>query len=271
MGSISLLASNCIIFGWITLTCLTLASCILLSLEIRDREVDDESTTATTTLKLPASQTWWLFLFWFLANLVTWVTAALVPAKTFVQNVDVVVPPSCCFCLRKPGGLVLMRIHYFLSAGTVILGIVCGVESDLKDGEFLKSEGDEKEWNSDTNYEQALKSEPAPIRYCYMVSFVLNLLLLLLRLSLICCLYILSDDRDSRFSGILPSNVSRNQVAKFRLDHHKMIYKEKRRQSMPAIPRLSDIPEASESQVSSRNVSKLSSSLTDFPADTAGS
>ena len=38
-----------------------------------------------------------------------------------------------------------------------------------------------------------------------------------------------------------------------------------------AIPRLSDIPEASESQVSSRNVSKLSSSLTDFPADTAGS
>ena len=28
-----------------------------------------------------------------------------------------------------------MRIHYFLSAGTVILGIVCGVESDLKDGQ----------------------------------------------------------------------------------------------------------------------------------------
>ena len=68
-----------------------------------------------------------------------------------------------------------------------------------------------------------------------MVAFVLNLLLLLLRLSLICCLYILSDDRENRFSGILPSNVSRSQVAKFRLDHHKMIYKEKRRQSMPGL------------------------------------
>jgi hypothetical protein len=46
-------------------------------------------------------------------------------------------------------------------------------------------------------------------------------------------MYILSDDRETRFSGILPTNVSRGQVAKFRLDHHKMIYKEKRRQSMP--------------------------------------
>ena len=46
--------------------------------------------------------------------------------------------PSCCFCMTKPGGLMLMRFHYFLSAGTVILGIVCGVESDLKDGYGLK-------------------------------------------------------------------------------------------------------------------------------------
>lgn len=264
MGSISLLASNCIIFGWITLTCLTLASFILLSIEIRDANSLDGGF-------LPKSQTWWLFLFWFLANLLTWITAVLVPAKTFTHNVEAAAPPSCCFCLTKPGGLVMMRLHYVLSAATVILGVVCGVETDLQEsnieGELLRPAPNSS--NSDDTSGQALNSEPAPIRYCYMISFVLNLLLLLLRLSLICCLYILSDDRDARFSGILPSNVSRGQVAKFRLDHHKMIYKEKRRQSMPAIPRLSDIPEASESQVSSRNVSKLSSSLTDFPTESA--
>ena len=42
---------------------------------------------------LPKSQTWWLFLFWFLTNLLTWITAVLVPAKTFTQNIEVVVPP----------------------------------------------------------------------------------------------------------------------------------------------------------------------------------
>jgi hypothetical protein len=34
--------------------------------------------------------------------------------------------------MTKPGGLMLMRFHYFMSAGTVIIGIACGVDSDLR-------------------------------------------------------------------------------------------------------------------------------------------
>ena len=53
------------------------------------------------------------------------------------------------------------------------------------------------------------------------------------RIIIICCIQISSSDEDSRLSGILPTQMTRSQVAKFRLDHHKMIYKEKRRMSMP--------------------------------------
>ena len=42
-----------------------------------------------------------------------------------------------------------------------------------------------------------------------------------------------SQETVARLSGILPSQTTRSQVAKFKLDHHKMIYKEKRRMSMP--------------------------------------
>jgi len=144
-----------------------------------------------------------------------------------------------CGMLSKPGKFIMMRFHNCLAAISIVIAVTVGIKSS---------------------------HQTDIVRILYLMAFVVSLLLVLLRLSLTCCLYIMSDERDTRFSGLLPGRVSRSQVAKFHLDRHKMIYAEKRRQSMPAIPRLSDIPEASESQVSSRNQSKLSSSVNDFPA-----
>ena len=53
------------------------------------------------------------------------------------------------------------------------------------------------------------------------------------RLLLLCMARFVSQETVARLSGILPSQTTRSQVAKFKLDHHKMIYKEKRRMSMP--------------------------------------
>lgn len=224
MPEISILASNCIIHGWALLCALVLAALIVL------------------TIQEPNSRpvTWWLFLVWCVICLSTWITGALVPAKTFAFRIVPITPPKCmCGLLSKPGKYIMMRFHNCLAVISIVIAVAVGIKS---------------------SYETDI------VRILYLIAFVVSLLLVLLRLSLTCCLYIMSDERDTRFSGLLPGRVSRSQVAKFHLDRHKMIYAEKRRQSMPAIPRLSDIPEASESQVSSRNQSKLSSSINDFPA-----
>jgi len=224
MPEISILASNCIIHGWALLCALVLAALIVL------------------TIQEPNSRplTWWLFLVWCILCLSTWITGALVPAKTFAFRIVPITPPKClCGLLSKPGKYIMMRFHNCLAVISIVIAVTVGIKS---------------------SYETDI------VRILYLIAFVVSLLLVLLRFSLTCCLYIMSDERDTRFSGLLPGRVSRSQVAKFHLDRHKMIYAEKRRQSMPAIPRLSDIPEASESQVSSRNQSKLSSSINDFPA-----
>lgn len=224
MSEISILASNCIIHGWALLCALVLAALIMLTIQ----EPDSRPVT------------WWLFLVWCVLCLSTWITGALVPAKTFAFRIVPITPPKCmCGMLSKPGKFIMMRFHNCLAAISIVIAVTVGIKSS---------------------------HQTDIVRILYLMAFVVSLLLVLLRLSLTCCLYIMSDERDTRFSGLLPGRVSRSQVAKFHLDRHKMIYAEKRRQSMPAIPRLSDIPEASESQVSSRNQSKLSSSVNDFPA-----
>ena len=57
-----------------------------------EKEADALESESGVLLELPESHTWWLFLTWSLMNLLTWVTAQLVPARTFTQNVDVPIP-----------------------------------------------------------------------------------------------------------------------------------------------------------------------------------
>ncbi|CAG5108347.1 Oidioi.mRNA.OKI2018_I69.chr1.g3752.t1.cds [Oikopleura dioica] len=254
MPEISIIASNCIIHGWGLLSALVIAALIVLSIqEPNARPV-----------------TWWLFLVWCFLCLSTWITGSLVPAKTFAFRIVPITPPKClCGLLSKPGKFIMMRFHNCLAVASIIIAVTAGIKSSYEQSDFAKFSLDESvPLNStETNLDRgSTESQTDIVRILYLMAFVVSLLLVLLRLSLTCCLYIMSDERDTRFSGLLPGHVSRSQVAKFHLDRHKMIYAEKRRQSMPAVPRLSDIPEASESQVSSRNQSKLSSSVTDFPA-----
>jgi len=173
-----------------------------------------------------------------------------------------------CGMLSKPGKFIMMRFHNCLAAISIVIAVTVGIKSSHQKSDFAEFSISITAHNSTENSPArgSTESQTDIVRILYLMAFVVSLLLVLLRLSLTCCLYIMSDERDTRFSGLLPGRVSRSQVAKFHLDRHKMIYAEKRRQSMPAIPRLSDIPEASESQVSSRNQSKLSSSVNDFPA-----
>ena len=53
------------------------------------------------------------------------------------------------------------------------------------------------------------------------------------RLILICASHIVIADNDSRLSGILPNEVTMNQVKAFKLKYHKEVYIQKRRLSMP--------------------------------------
>jgi len=253
MAEISILASNCIIHGWALLCALVLAALIVL------------------TIQEPNSRpiTWWLFLVWCVLCLATWITGALVPAKTFAFRIVPITPPKCfCGMLSKPGKFIMMRFHNCLAVISIVIAVTVGIKSSHQQSDFAEFSQVSSAAHNSTGAQTgrgSTENETDIVRILYLMAFVVSLLLVLLRLSLTCCLYIMSDERDTRFSGLLPGRVSRSQVAKFHLDRHKMIYAEKRRQSMPAIPRLSDIPEASESQVSSRNQSKLSSSINDFP------
>lgn len=252
MPEISILASNCIIHGWALLCALVLAALIVL------------------TIQEPNSRpvTWWLFLVWCILCLSTWITGALVPAKTFAFRIVPITPPKClCGLLSKPGKYIMMRFHNCLAVISIVIAVTVGIKSSYEQSDFAEFSLSAHNSTDSVQPERgSTENQTDIVRILYLIAFVVSLLLVLLRFSLTCCLYIMSDERDTRFSGLLPGRVSRSQVAKFHLDRHKMIYAEKRRQSMPAIPRLSDIPEASESQVSSRNQSKLSSSINDFPA-----
>jgi len=246
------LFSNLIILGWLCLLILSLCLfCIFTSGFIEASEIAEIENSVPQ--EIASSQTWWVLFIWLIVNFVTWLTGVLVPASLLTENISPIHPPRCCFCCYQPGGHMMGRFHYFMTVCSIILGIVTGLNDDSPFAEF-------KEVIGSTNNRTTELPNRAEIRICYVIALSLNMLIFTGRIIIICCTQISSSDEDSRLSGILPTQMTRSQVAKFRLDHHKMIYKEKRRMSMPAAPRLSDIPEQSESQVSSRNVSKLSSS-----------
>jgi len=196
MPEISILASNCIIHGWALLCALVLAALIVL------------------TIQEPNSRpvTWWLFLVWCVICLSTWITGALVPAKTFAFRIVPITPPKCmCGLLSKPGKYIMMRFHNCLAVISIVIAVAVGIKSSYEQSDF--AEFSAPAHNSTDPERGSTENQTDIVRILYLIAFVVSLLLVLLRLSLTCCLYIMSDERDTRFSGLLPGRVSRSQVS----------------------------------------------------------
>ena len=43
------------------------------------------------------------------------------------DNLAAPIPEKCCFCFYQPGGHVMAKLHYVLSIGAIIFGIMVGM------------------------------------------------------------------------------------------------------------------------------------------------